>query len=743
MINLFEGNFGLEREAVRISKMAEISNTEHPLVFDETNPYITKDFGEAQVEMITPACTTIDDSINLLEDIQQVVMENLEGRDLLWKQSNPPIINKDNGVMLAKFDSDPDKEQYRKYLSNKYGIEKSIISGIHFNFSFSDEILKTLYEKRKDEYDNFTQFKNTQYLKVAKYILKNRWYFIYLTNASPVFHNSYYDHCVNISNQLNTGDCIIDGLNSLRNSNCGYRNKEDIILDFTSWEDYQNSIKQSIESGQITGASELYTPVRLKENDSKNIEYIELRFIDINPFTVSGVSDIDLKYLHLHMIYALFNEDFDFDEESQIISNNKHNMASRNDNSKDFKQSMIQLHNEVINFFKDKSSIYNLTEIFESVNERINDNKHTYAERLKEKYQQSSYIDYHLEQAIRDKRYSENNLFTLASDNSLELSTKILIKEAIKEGYMFEILDSPSNFITLTDLKSNNTQFIQQATKTNLDHYANVLAMENKVVTKKLLSKNNINNPSGYELSNVDQLDTFDLSIFENDGVVIKPNTTNFGEGITIFPEGATFEQIKSAAEFAFSKDSTILIEKFIKGNEYRFLVIGQKVNSVLHRRAANVIGDGKSTIEQLVKEKNNSSLRGYNYVSPLEKIMLGEKEIEFLKLQNLTVNSILDDQEIVYLRENSNISTGGDSIDYTDLVDESYIKIAEEAARALHVNISGVDMIIDDPTVKANNFNYSILELNFNPAIHIHTYPLIGENRNPAKAILDELFKK
>ena len=110
----------------------------------------------------------------------------------------------------------------------------------------------------------------------------------------------------------------------------------------------------------------------------------------------------------------------------------------------------------------------------------------------------------------------------------------------------------------------------------------------------------------------------------------------------------------------AFRHDKTVLVEEFLTGKEYRFLVIGDEVIGVLHRVPANVVGDGVSTIEELVREKNKDPLRGTGYRTPLEKIRLGETEELFLKGQGKTRTDIPKKGEIVYLRENSNISTGG-----------------------------------------------------------------------------------
>lgn len=114
-----------------------------------------------------------------------------------------------------------------------------------------------------------------------------------------------------------------------------------------------------------------------------------------------------------------------------------------------------------------------------------------------------------------------------------------------------------------------------------------------------------------------------------------------------------------------------------------------------------------------------------------------------FLKDQNKDFNYIPKKDEIIYLRENSNISTGGDSIDFTDDIDNSYKEIALKAAKSVNAKITGVDMVISNITERAKENNYGIIEINFNPAIHIHSYPYKGTNRNVARKVLNLLFKE
>jgi glutamate--cysteine ligase len=309
------------------------------------------------------------------------------------------------------------------------------------------------------------------------------------------------------------------------------------------------------------------------------------------------------------------------------------------------------------------------------------------------------------------------------------------MKESIKRGITVEVLDRSDNFILLK--KDGRVEYVKQATKTSKDNYVTVLIMENKVVTKKVLKSQGIRVPEGEEFSSIKEA-SLAVKRFENKPIVIKPKSTNFGLGISIFKDGTSSEDIIKAFVIAFKHDNTVLIEEFIKGKEYRFLVFDDKVVGILHRVPANVIGDGVSSINRLVEIKNEDPLRGYHYRTPLEKINLDENAELFLKQQNKDFYYVPKEDEVVYLRENSNISTGGDSIDYTDSIPDRFKEIAVKSAKSAGARICGVDMMLED--YRDENSKYGIIEINFNPAIHIHSYPYKGKERNIAGELLKVL---
>lgn len=319
----------------------------------------------------------------------------------------------------------------------------------------------------------------------------------------------------------------------------------------------------------------------------------------------------------------------------------------------------------------------------------------------------------------------------------LELSTQLVIKEAIRRGYAVEVLDAASCFIRVCG--QGRTEYLRQATRTSADTYIAPLLMENKKVTKLLLREAGLRIPEGRDYTDLASARA-DFAFFRGRGAVIKPNATNFGIAVAIFPAPIAEDDYLRACEAALAEDEMILIEDILSGMEYRFLVIGDAVRGVLHRMPASVIGDGAATIAGLVRQKNQNPLRGEGYRSPLEKLQTGLVEEAFLRAQGLSFSSVPPAGVQVFLRKNSNISTGGDSFDFTDVVHAGYGELAVAAAAAVGARVSGVDMMIDDVTVPPTADNYGIVELNFNPALHIHDFPFQGKNRQVECAVLDLL---
>jgi glutamate--cysteine ligase len=711
------------------------------------HPYITTDFSESQVEMITPPLPDIRQALGFLETIHDIVSLELTD-EYLWPQSIPPILPDDELIPIAQYGEDGKADrQYREFLSQKYGAKNQMFSGIHFNFSFSDKLLQTLYSKMNPPL-TFEEFKDVAYLKTVRQLLRMRWLYILLYGNSPVVDSTMTLQCKLAPYPIDHNVVAL----SIRNSCYGYQNIGELYPDYSSVINFKSSIDQMVREQKLVAPKELYTPVRPKFiNGPDHISYIELRFIDIDPLTKAGITKEALHFLHAMCLYGLLSDEADvFEANAQSKANKYHGgVALYGLNTP---PSVVDENGVQFNIWQKASThIQEMMDLFQKLEIKNDDYlksllhsrylvenpKKRNVFNVLEGILKIGYIPYHMKMAhdyLEESRLKDYNFIGL---EDMELSTQILLREAIRRGVSFEILDRKENFIRL--VKTGNIQYVKQATKTSLDNYASILAMENKLVTKKILAEHGLRVARGSEYTNAETAKS-DFNLLQGQPVVVKPNQTNFGIGITILKENRDELTFQRAVDIAFEHDSTILIEEFIPGKEFRFFIIDNEVVGILHREPANVTGDGLKTIQELVEMKNQDPLRGKGYHTPLEKIQLGEAESLFLNAQHKHFDTVPEMGETIYLRENSNISTGGDSIDYTDDIPASYQRIALEAAKALNVRITGLDMMISEPAQEANDHNYAIIELNFNPAIHIHCHPFKGKDRKLNEKLMDAL---
>ncbi|AFA49033.1 bifunctional glutamate--cysteine ligase GshA/glutathione synthetase GshB [Acetobacterium woodii] len=363
---------------------------------------------------------------------------------------------------------------------------------------------------------------------------------------------------------------------------------------------------------------------------------------------------------------------------------------------------------------------------------RVKHPETTYAYRLKCLMLEEGCLAANLALAQKYQMQSQQDHYRLSGFENWEMSTQILIKEALTRGVKVTPMDAADNIIRLE--RDGRMEYVKQATKTSVDAYITPLLMENKVVTKKILSENKLPVPDGEEYFSFAEA-KLKIPKYVGKKVVIKPKSTNFGLGICIFDRGGTVDELLEAAKIAFSYDDTIIIEDYLAGMEFRFLTMGEEVVAVLHRRPANVIGDGVSSIQELIDQKNKHPYRGDGLTSPLKKIVLDEQSLMFLNKQGLTNQSVPSEKEMIFLRGNSNISTGGDSIDFSEKMNAHFSQIALNAAKAFNAKFCGVDMIIEDYCDSGSN--YGIIELNFNPMIVMHAFPFEGKERRLGYNIL------
>lgn len=316
--HIMDGMFGLEKESLRVLEDGTFSHTRQP--FEDTD-FIVRDFCENQTEINTKVHSSAEAALQELQEhygtIQKAVYA-LPVREYIWPFSNPPYIRNENDIPVAAFDGQEQfKRIYRDYLSDKYGRYRMTFSGIHVNFSFSEELLRHSF--RIHGGDSFQDYKNKLYLKLAASLAVYGWILTAVTAASPLLDSSFVEKGV-------CGGDVFMGLASVRCSELGYWNDFAPVFDYQSIGAYADSIEQYVLQGLLKAPSELYYPIRLKPAGENNLEslrnngvnHIELRMFDLNPLRVEGLEIKDVLFAQLLMIWLLCRSEEELSVKHQV-----------------------------------------------------------------------------------------------------------------------------------------------------------------------------------------------------------------------------------------------------------------------------------------------------------------------------------------------------------------------------------------------------------------------------------------
>lgn len=731
---ILQANFGIERESLRVDRQGKLAHTPHPscLGARSFHPYIQTDFCEFQMELITPVAKSTTEARRFLRAITDVTGRSISQDEVLWPLSMPPRLKAEE-IQVAQLENEFER-YYRNYLAEKYGTKLQAISGIHYNIELGKDLVEALFQE-SDQID-IIAFKNALYLKLAQNYLRYRWVITYLFGAAPIAEKGFFDQEVP------------EPVRSFRNSDHGYVNKEEIQVSFASLEDYVSAIENYVEQGDLIAEKEFYSAVRFrgqKVNRSfldKGITYLEFRNFDLNPFERIGISQTTMDTVHLLLLAFLW---LDAPENVDQALAQGHALNEKIALSHPLEPLPSEAETQNITTALDQLvQHFGLgdyhQDLVKQVKDAFADPNKTLAAQLLPHIKDKSLADFALDKALAYHDYDWTAHYALKGYEEMELSTQMLLFDAIQKGLHFEILDEQDQFLKLWH--KDHGEYVKNGNMTSKDNYVVPLAMANKTVTKKILANAGFPVPTGDEFTSLEQGLAY-YPLIKGKQIVVKPKSTNFGLGISIFQEPASLDNYKKALEIAFAEDTAVLVEEFIPGTEYRFFILDGRCEAVLLRVAANVVGDGKHTIRELVAQKNANPLRGRDHRSPLEIIELGDIEQLMLTQQGYAPDDILPEGKKVNLRRNSNISTGGDSIDVTETMDSSYQELAAAMATSMGAWACGVDLIIPDETQIASKENphCTCIELNFNPSMYMHTYCAEGPGQAITPKILDKLF--
>ena len=353
---------GLEKECLRVNKKGTISTTPHPAVLGSalTNPYITTDYSEALLELITSPMDSAAEALQFLQDTTKFVYQNLHD-EILWNTSMPCVLTGEDSIIIAEYGSSNAgimKTVYRRGLGHRYGKMMQVIAGIHYNYSLPQSFWEQ-YQAIIGDTSPLPDFISSQYMWLTRNLQRYGWLIPYLFGASPAVCRSFMDGIEKILEPFDDYTYHHPYATSLRLSDIGYQNykegKSGIKANYDSLESYITSLRRAIETPstayekiglknnseykqlntnllqieneyystvrpkQITGTYEKPT-VALKK---RGIAYVELRSLDVNILEPLGISENQLNFLEVLLLFCLLNESplIDKTEQKEIDAN--------------------------------------------------------------------------------------------------------------------------------------------------------------------------------------------------------------------------------------------------------------------------------------------------------------------------------------------------------------------------------------------------------------------------------------
>jgi cyanophycin synthetase len=336
--------------------------------------------------------------------------------------------------------------------------------------------------------------------------------------------------------------------------------------------------------------------------------------------------------------------------------------------------------------------------------------------------------DYDLTEDIQEMR-------ELREADRLGPSTGSIVEEAASRGIPWIRL----NKYSLCQLGYGANQKRIQATVTSETSSIGVELACDKEDTKYLLEQAEVEVPKGDIIRRERSLE--EACRYVGYPLVIKPIDGNHGRGITV--DIQNYEDALQAFHHAkeSSKSGAIIVEKFITGDDYRLLVINHKLVAAAIRTPAHVIGDGTSTVQELIDEVNKDPRRGFGHENVLTQITINELTKTIIKDAGYKLDSVIAEGEKLILKDTANLSTGGTAEDITDIVHPANVSMAERISKIIDLDICGIDIMTTDITKPLSETGGAVLEVNAGPGFRMHLAPTTGLPRNVAAPVIDKLF--
>jgi glutamate--cysteine ligase len=359
---------GLEKESLRVNPDGTLAQSPHPVALGSalTHPWITTDYSEALVELITPATGSIAETLGFLDDIHRFVYSQL-GEERLWVNSMPCVLGEDDNIPLAQYGTSNIgrmKTLYRRGLGVRYGRKMQTIAGIHYNLSFPDEFFQRWKEQEGDT-RSLVDFRSEKYFGLVRNFQRQSWLLLYLLGASPAVCASFLRGREHRLLNCGEGTLYLPNATSLRMSSLGYQNsvQSELRVSYNGLDEYVRDLNhairtpyppfeaiglrdaageyQQISTNVLQIENEYYGLVRPKRTTQRGerptlalsrrgVEYVELRCVDLNPFEPIGIDSTSAHFLEVFALHCLLRSAPPFtDAEYRCLPKNQQEVVER------------------------------------------------------------------------------------------------------------------------------------------------------------------------------------------------------------------------------------------------------------------------------------------------------------------------------------------------------------------------------------------------------------------------------
>ena len=348
LASLRQKGIGLEKESLRVNEQGLLMQTSHPVSLGAalTHPYITTDFSEAQLELITPQMHDNTEALAFVHDLHAYIYQRMEPTTVLWANSMPCVVKNSERIPIARYGASnlgQMKHIYRQGLHLRYGSSMQVISGVHFNYSLHKQLWPSLQSALQASGELF-DFRNRCYMGMVRNLIRYNWIIPYLFGASPAVCRAFVDQTGGDLQAFDEATLFEPGATSLRMGNVGYQNNREIKTGLnvsyndltqyiaclrnavtTEYPDYQalgvktHAQYQQLNANLLQIENEYYATVRPKRTANQDemsllalhragIEYVELRALDVNPFERTGLNLSQLYFLEALFLFCMLTD---------------------------------------------------------------------------------------------------------------------------------------------------------------------------------------------------------------------------------------------------------------------------------------------------------------------------------------------------------------------------------------------------------------------------------------------------